>query len=201
MASPSKTQGVAILAHQAITHPATIVGSSQNVTTKISCNVLLFHAPIEESANTNPGIFLIQTSGSSSGNEDWVTLYELAVDNGTAASEDMTATEPVGETVLACASTTGFAALDNLYIRDAGTLADSEWAKCKEIVTNTSIDLIDGLTNEKDSSDAIWNNCDLWNIPINLMGVGRLRVVFMHEGAVGVNCHVKALMVTADSVA
>lgn len=102
--------------------------------------------------------------------------------------------------MLAVAATAGFLAYDVLYIQDTGTLANSEWARCQEIVANTSINLVDGLTNAKDSSDVIWNDADIWAIDVDLTALTRLRVVFQHEGAVGANCHVKALMVTADSV-
>lgn len=201
MAAPSKTQGTVLLSHQAITHPATAKGSAVDVSTKIAGNILLFHAPVEAVANTNPGSFLIQTSASSTGDEDWATLHTITMDSGTPATEAMTATEPAGETVLAVVSTTGFAALDVLYIQDTTVVADSEWALCEQIVASTSIDLVDGLTNAKDSADVIWNNAEIYNIPVNLLGVGRVRVLFMHEGAAGADCHVKALMVTTDSVA
>ena len=201
MATISKTQGTSILTHQAITHPATAVGSTQDVTTKLAATLILFHASVEATANTNPGKFLVQVSGSSSGNEDWATVYEFDATISTADTEAMTATEPAAETVLAVASTTGFVANDTLYIQDTGTLSDSEWARCQEIVTNTSIDLVDGLTNGKDSSDVIWNDADVFTCQLDLTAIGRLRVVFQHEGTTGANCHVKGLMVSGDSIA
>ena len=200
MASITKTQGIAILAHQAVTHPNTVVGSSQDVTTKLAATILLFHASIEATSNTNAGKFLIQVSGSSSGNEDWVTVYEFAATVSTADTQALTATEPIAETVLAVASTTGFVADDLLYIQDTGTLANSEWNRCQEIVTNTSISIIDGLTNAKDSSDVIWNDCDKFVCQLDLTSIGRIRAVFQHEGATGANCHIKGLMVTGDSI-
>ena len=112
----------------------------------------------------------------------------------------MTATEPIGETVLAVVATAGFVATDLLYIQDTGTLADSEWARCQEIVANTSINLIDGLTTQKDSADVIWNDANVWAAQLDLTAVTRLRVVFQHEGTTGANVHVKALMVTGDSI-
>lgn len=199
MATPTKTQGTVVLSHQAVTHPDTVVGSAIDVSTAIGGSIYLFHAAVEAVANTNPGIFLIQTSASSTGNEDWITMLSYAANDGTADTEAMTATEPAGETVLAVASTTGFLANDLLYIQDTVTLADSEWARCKEIVTNTSVDLVDGLTNAKDSSDVIWNDATLLNVPVDFTGAGRLRVVFQHEGAAGANVHIKALAVTTDS--
>lgn len=200
IANITKTQGIAILAHQAITHPATVVGSAQDVTTKFAATLLLFHASVEAVENTNPGTFLVQVSGSASGNEDWVTIYEFDATISTANTEALTATEPVGETVMGVASTTEFAAKDLLYIQDTDTLVDSEWGICEKIVTDTSIDLIDGLTNAKESSDVIWNDVDIFKCMLDLTAIGRIRCVFQHEGSVGANSHIKALMITGDSI-
>lgn len=200
MATITKTVGTDILTHQAVTHPDTVKGSAQDVSTKLAATLFLFHASVEAAANTNAGSFLVQVSGASSGDEDWATVYNFTATVSTADTEAMTATEPATETVLAVASTTGFVAGDILYIQDTGTLANSEWARCQEIVTNTSINLIDGLTNQKDSADVIWNDADVFVCQLDLTAVSRLRVVFTHEGATGANCHVKALMVTGDSI-
>lgn len=201
MATYSKTQGTAVLTHQAITHPDTVKGSAQDVSTKIAATVICFHASVEATANTNPGTFLVQASGSSSGDEDWATIAQFTAQATTADTEALTATEPAGETVLAVAATAGFVAGDYVYIQDTGTLADSEWGRLQEIVTNTSLNLIDGLTNGKDASDVAWNDAEIFVTQIDLSAVGRLRVVFQHEGATGADCHVKALMVTGDSFA
>lgn len=197
--SGNQTAGTSVLTHQAITHPDTVKGAAQNVAGKVSATIMMFHASIEAAANTNPGQFLVQISGSSSGDEDWATIANFAATISTADTEAMTATEPAAETVLAVASTTGFVANDVLYIQDTGTLADSEWARCQEIVSNTSINLIDGLTNQKDNADVIWNDADVFVCEVKCLSVARLRVVFQHEGAAGANCHVKALMTTHDS--
>lgn len=201
MAAYSKTQGTVILTHQAVTHPDTVKGSAQDVSTKISATIFMFHAKVEAAANPSPGKFLLQASASSSGDEDWTTIQEFVAGTSTPDTEAMTASEPGGETVLAVADTTGFVAEDILYIQDTGTLADSEWARCQEIVTNTSINLIDGLTNAKDNADVIWNDAEIFIAQLDLSAIGRLRVVFQHEGAAGANVHVKAMMVTGDSFA
>ena len=201
MATIAKTAGAAVLAHQAITHPDTVKGSAQDVSTKLAATILCFHASVEAAANTNPGSFFVQVSGAASGDEDWATIAQFPAMVSTADTEAMTATEPAAETVLACASTTGFVAGDNLYIQDASVVADGEWGKCQEIVTNTSINLIDGLTTQKDNADVIWNDAEIFAASLDLTAVSRLRVVFQHEGAAGANVHVKALMVTGDSIA
>ncbi len=201
MATISKTQDVVILTHQAVTHSATVTGSAQDVSTKLAATIICFHASVEAAANTNGGTFHVQISGSSSGDEDWVSVAQFTAQATTASTEAMTATEAAGVTVLAVASTTGFVAADILYVEDTGTLADSEWARCEQIITDTSIDLIDGLTNEKDSSDVIWNDAELFTAQLDLTAVGRLRVIFQHEGAAGANAHVKAMLITGDSIA
>lgn len=201
MANINKTADIAILAHQAVSHPATVVGSAQDVSTHLAATILLFHSSVEATANTNPGKFLVQVSGSASGTEDWVTVYEYDATISTADSEGINATEPVGEKVLAVdAATAGFVANDILYIQDVGTLANSEWARCQEIVTNTSINLVDGLTNEKDNADVIWNDADLFTCQLDLTAISRIRIVFQHEGSVGANCHIKGLMVRGNSI-
>lgn len=201
MATISKTQGTVVLTHQAVTHPATVKGSTQDVTTKLAATLVLFHASVEGAANTNPGKFLVQISASSGGDEDWATVYEFDATISTADTEAMTGAEPIGETVLAVAATAGFVANDVLYIQDTGVVENSEWARCEAITATPSIDLVDGLTNAKDNADVIWNDADIFVCQLDLTAVGRLRVVFQHEGAAGVNCHVKGLMITGDSIA
>ena len=78
--------------------------------------------------------------------------------------------------------------------------ADSEWAKIQRIVLNTSIDIVDGLTNAKDTADVIFNEAEIFTAQLDLSSVGRVRVLFMHEGVVGANSAVKVLMTTGDNV-
>lgn len=201
-ATPNKTDSVEVVAHQVATHPTTIVGSAINCATKRRVTIYLYHAYVEATADTNPGSFLVQTrpdDGAGSVNEHWVTEAELTAAGTTPDTEAMTATEPAGETTLAVASTAGFAIGDILYIQDTTTLADSEWARLKTLVTNTNIQLIDGLTVQKDSADVIWNDARVWIVPLDLEAGESFRVVWTHEGATGANGHVKALAVTHDS--
>lgn len=198
-ATMSKTADIVLLTHQAITHPGTVAGSTTTVTTDLAVTIVMFHVSVEATANTNSGSFLVQVSASASNNEDWVSIAEFKTTVSTAATEALTATEASGETVLAVASTTGFVAGDYVYIQDAGTLADSEWGRLQEIVTDTSLDLIDGLTTGKDSSDVAWNDADIFVFQLDLSAVTRYRVIFQHEGGTGANVHIKALGVEADS--
>lgn len=200
--TPVKTNNVAVLAHQAATHPTTIVGSAIDCRTKRAATLFLYHAYVEAVADTNPGKFLVQVrpdSGEGTVNEHWITVVELVARGTTPDTEAMTATEPVGETVMAVAATTGFAVEDEIYIQDTTTLADSEWAKLSSLVAATSLTMIDGLTTQKDSADVIWNDASKWVIPLDLNGIESFRVVWIHQGGTGANGHVKAEAVTYDS--
>lgn len=200
MANITKTADIEVLAHQAVAHPNTVVGSALDVSTHLAATIVLLHASVEAAANTNPGRFIIQVSGSASGNDDWADYATFDATVSTADTEAMTATEPVGETALAVAATAGFVAKDKLYIQDAGVVANGEWRICREIVTDTTINLVDGLTAEKDSSDIIWNDADIFTCPMDLTAISRVRVLFIHEGAAGANSHIKGLMVRGDSI-
>jgi hypothetical protein len=205
-ATPNKTDSVVVLSHQAATHPTTIVGSAIDCRTKRAATIFLFHGYVEATADTNFGSFLIQTrpdAGDGAETEHWVTVLEVPAAGTTPDTEAMTATEPIGETTLAVASTTGFAVGDLLYIQDTTTLADSEWARLKTFVANTNVQLIDGLTVQKDSADVIWNDATVRVVTIDLNSCESFRVVWTHEGATGANGHVKALATTyaSDTIA
>lgn len=204
--TPNKTDSVAVLAHQAATHPVTIVGSAIDARTIDSVVLTLFHGYVEATADTNPGKFKVQVrpdAGDGTVLEHWVTVCELVARGTTPDTEAMTATEPAAEVVMAVAATAGFVAEDLLYIQDTGTLADSEWAECQEIVTDTSINLLDGLTTQKDNADVIWNDASKFVITLDLRAVESYRVVWSHEGATGANGHVKVVGThyTGDNIA
>jgi len=199
---PDKSNSIVVLAHQAVTHPVTVVGSSIDVVTKRSVTIFLYHGYVEAVADTDPGRFIIQlrpNPGAGSENEDWVDGPEYVVRGTTPDSEAISGTEAIGQTVIEVASTTGFAALDQLYIQDTGVITDGEWAKCLRFVAGVSIDLMDGLTVAKDSSDIIFNDAIEFISPLNVTAIESYRVIWSHEGATGANGHIKAFAVTHDS--
>ncbi len=201
-ATPNKTDSVTVLAHQSAVHPTTIVGSAIDCRTKRAVVIYMYHGYVEAAADTNPGSFKVQIrpdTGEGTATEHWATVAQFPAKGTTPDSEAMTATEPIGETVLACASTTGFAVDDLLYIHDTTTLADSEWAELKTFVANVSINLIDGLTVQKDSADVIYNDASRFVCALDLNAGESFRVVWSHEGATGANGHIKALAITYDS--
>lgn len=199
---PVKTANIEILAHQAAVHPITIISDPIDCSDIISALIFLYHGYVEATADTNYGKFIVQVrpdEGNSAENENWVDVKEFTAKGVTPASEQLTATEPIGEKILAVASTTGFTVGDDLYIQDVGTLLDSEWGKLKTLVTNTNLQLIDGLKTQKDSSDIVFNGASMFCYPLNLEYVKSFRVIWTHEGATGANGHIKALASLYDS--
>lgn len=201
MSTPDKTVGTSLITHQHVTNPATVVGSAVDTLTSIRATVFLFHGFTDAAtANTDPQKWLIQGSAQTSGNEDWITLKTVNITfAGTITTEALTATEAAGVKVLAVADEAEYVSGDGVYILDAGTATDSEWALVEQVVVNTSVDIIDGLTTGKDSSDFLFDNPQTEVVYIELEGINRIRIVYMNEGATAANTAIKANMTTLDS--
>ena len=181
-----------LLAHQAVTNPATVVGTPVEVIHWAEVRIEVQHGFNEATVNSNPQLITLQTSISEAADDDWISEWQTAAANVTPASEVLTATEPADEATIAVASTTGFAAGDFIYIRDT-VVADSEWAFIKEIVTDTSIILVDGLTNAHAlTTTTIFGSAQQFAFHTNIQGIMRIRLMYQNEGAVAANTHVKA---------
>jgi hypothetical protein len=175
------------LAHQEVTHPNSVYGSSITPTAgALWAQIHMHHGFIEAGANTNPASFYIQTNLGTS-KESWVTVAQFTATSATVVLENLTATEPIDETVLAVASTTGFAANDYIYVHDVNTAANSEWHQVDKIVSNTSIDIIGGLVVAKDTSDNVYSDAENFSMLLDLSGAVRWRVNYKSEGSSAMN--------------
>lgn len=201
MAAPGKTASRSLFTLQAVAHQGTVISSVIDVSTLISALIDIRHAITEATANTNAGSFQIQVSAASSGDDDWQTVHEIGVSEDSPATEALTATEPIAETVLAVTLTAGFVATDYIFILDAGTVGDSLWRQLQEISTDASVTIYDGLTTAKDSSDTIWGSAQRFVYFLDLFAVQRVRLVYQHEGGTGANVHIMATMGTGDTFA
>lgn len=177
-----------IIAHQAVTNPNSVEGSAVDVRTALDCLVICRHAYIEavDPGGIEPEFHIMASldQTASPPADSWFRLLTFkATDPGAApATEAMTATEPTSEKVLAVASTSGFVAGSEVYVRDTGTEADSEWHTVDRIVTNTSIDIFAGLVNAKDSSDIIWGSAQTFRLPV-AGNIGHINVYYSNEGS------------------
>jgi hypothetical protein len=173
------------IAHQHVTHANSVYGSAKTPTAgALWAEIHMLHGFIQDTANTNPGSFYVQTTLLTT-DEAWLTVAQFTTFNGTPVTEALTATEPSSETVLAVASTTGFAANDYIYVQDAGTATDSEWHQLDIISAPSSVTLTEGLVVGKDASDFIFSNAEQFRMQLDLSGVARWRVIYKHEGATG----------------
>lgn len=200
MADWTKVAETTILTRTAVTHPDTVEGTATAVTADDSVLVTCYWSSIEATANTNAGSFLIQCSGSASGDDDWATVAEIGTPTGTAGSEVLSNDSESGP-VLEVASTTGFAAGEWLYARDVNVEANSGWRYIDKIVTNTSVDVLDALTtplNGSTDNDILWSDAQVTPMVIDVSTWQRIRVVYSHEGATGANSVVEATMAKAS---
>lgn len=192
-----------IISHQGVTNAASVEGTPVAVADAISALVTMYHAYVEA---VDPGgiepEFHVMGSYETSGDENWFHIATFkCVDPGAApVTEPMTATEPTGETVLAVTNTTGFASGDLIYVQDAGTEADSEWHLVQRIVSNTSIDIFLGLTNQKDSSDVIWGSAQQFRCSVNCAHLKRLVCHYSNEGSSAPNTAVLVEAMVATDV-
>ncbi len=67
----------------------------------------------------------------------------------------------------------------------------SEWAYMRK-ASGTTVTVLNGITNAKDASDDIYNDAFIKTLTFDVSTWYRVRVDFVHEGATGANCDVKA---------
>lgn len=186
------TQGAefVLIAKTHITHPDSVFGSARSgILTgvgKIGVRINIFHGRIEAGANTNPGLITVQTRGA--GDDDkWIDGPQYRASDATGVEEDTTGTDAGGDQSIAVASTTGFLAGQNIYITDSDGVADGEFHKIDRVIAATSIELAEGLVREKLTGDTLFSDAESWSFWFPLESVFEYRVLFSHEGAVGMN--------------
>lgn len=201
-----------LLAHQAVANPNTVVGAAvtvPNITVDADTltqhrvdeiRIEAYHAFNQATANDDPQSILIQTSLSISGNADWVTVVEFVPASGTPSNEVCTANEAQGDKAIDVAATAGFVAGDLIYLRDT-VATDSEWAYVENVVLNTTVDLVDGLTTAHAlTTTTIFGNAEKFVAKISVKGVERIRCVYQNEGGTAADTHVQVeyVLITTD---
>ena len=181
-----------IIAHQALTHPNMIERTPVACASYLSGVITVKVANVETTANATGVAVIIQGSFEAAGDDAWFDLPEFTGPTTAAETEAMTATEPVAETVLACASTANLVVGDWIYIQDTSVVADGEWHRIVKVVTNTSITIDYGLAVQKDNADVIWTEADIQTCYVDCAGLKRVNVLVVHEAATGSDLHVLA---------
>ncbi|NOT38550.1 MAG: hypothetical protein HOP11_14355 [Saprospiraceae bacterium] len=147
----------------------------------------------------NAGVNIrIEVSSMSSGDNGWFPVIVYTTAFAACESEAVSGTASAGATTISVASTTNLVAGDVIFFAN-GTAANSEWARIKSIVTNTSITIEDPLTNAQTSS-TIYDAAEIYP-PISIPeGATRVRVVFDGAGFTQ-NYAVEASLITIDGIA
>lgn len=198
MATPTKTQGTSVLSLQSIASGSVVASSAFDVSTKFAATLFIHFGRRAATALTVPCVIRVEASSKSSGDGHWYPLAQVSTDTAGCEAEAVSGTVSAGQPVITVASTTNLAAGDIVYI-DNGTIANSEWGRIKSIVVNTSVTIEDNLVNAQTSS-TLYDRAQMWAVQLDLLAVGRLRVVVNNSGT-GQAIAIEAHMVTADAVA
>lgn len=198
MATPSKTVATSVLTLQQIASNSVLVSSVQSVTTKFAAQFGVHLGRDDTGGALTTGVaFRIEGSMKSSGDDQWFPLAEYTSGTATPEAEALTGTEAAGATVLEVASTTNLTVGDIILIKNT-TIANSEWARIKAVVTNTSITVIDAITNAQTGS-TVYDQAELWSPVIDLLNMTRIRLV-ADASNTGRTVVVEAYMNTCDSI-
>jgi len=166
-----KSKNITVIQDWTAVAQNTVAKSSEIDLTKKDGGLLSIQAALDTATAHTGTRFIPQISFSASGNEDWVNLTEFVGLIGTANSEAIT-NNPLaaGGVTITCASTTGYTTLaQRVFIEDA-TLINSEIVIQNAVTTDTSIGLLDGVTNAHANTAVLYN-------------VALLQVVSIPEGA------------------
>lgn len=199
-----------LLSHQLLTNAATaaglsVVGSEVDVRTFLSATVYVYHAYIEAAAN-DPGIEYHLQGRWSTGttvDEDWITLWTFQAGIAAAVAAEISGTEAAGETTIAVDAdpTAAFTPGIEVYIEDTGTVANGEWSRV--VLSTTAADIVnivDGLTNAKDSADTIWTQASTFSGSVDLSGISYVRMIVVNRDGSGADVHFKAEMISFTDI-
>jgi hypothetical protein len=198
----TKTQGGTLLAHTQQATAVVTVGSAVDVSTKMAAQCFVKLGRTVATALTNEVNFRIEASAKSSGNDEWFPVYQWTSTYGKTTANSSTvndATFNAADTSFTITSATGIAAGDQLYFRETGTPANSEWSRVSA-VSGTTITLEEAVTRGHTNGIAVTDYAESWSIYIDCAAIGRLRlVVDTASAASGQTVDVIGWVVTLDS--
>lgn len=193
VSTPSKTQGTTLLSLQAVSASAEVVGSEVDVTGKFAGMVFIHFGRTTNAAPSAGVTFRIEAADKSSGAGHWYPVAQVTTNINACNTSTNTSTSGANQTL---ASGTGFAVQDLCLVND-GTQANAEWARIKSISSNV-LTMEENLINSH-STGSTYNKAEMYAIPIDLSGIGRLRVVA--DGSAHAQAFVcEAYLNTLDSV-
>lgn len=198
----TKTAAAVLLALTQQATAAITVGSAVDVSTKVGpATAFVKMGRTVATALGNQVKFRLEASAKTSGNDEWVPIYEWTSANGTTAASSTTlnGATTAGNATSTLTSGTGFAAGDLVYFRETGTPGNSEWSRLLSQSGATST-FEEAQTRNHTNSIVVTDTAEMWAIPIDISGHVRVRlVVDTASAASGQTVDVIAWLVTADS--
>jgi hypothetical protein len=198
MASITKTQGTSLITLQQVASNTVVVSAAQDVSTKLAATVYIHLGRDDTAGNlVSPVEFRLEGSAKSSGNDQWFPLAISRSNINLPESEAVTATVSSGQKVITMSSTTNFGVGQYIFVKNS-TLGNSEFCRIKAVSTNSSVTVIDDLTNAQTGS-TVFNRAELFTMQVDLTAVGRIRLVSDCSGT-GRTTIVEAIMTTGDTI-
>ena len=202
MADYTKSATQTLLAHQALEHAAAtanVIGTAIDCSEWMAAQVTAWLAKVETTANATGPAVIIQGSIETAGN-DWVDIVRFTGSTVIAVTQAITATEPIGEKVMTIAATASFTVGSLIYIVDDTSVPEGEWHEVVNVVTDTSITLMDGLAVAKVAGDDMYTQAQRFSALVECAGLKRIRACVVHQAATGSNMHVKVTAVAATDI-
>lgn len=169
--TPSKTYGTTLLALQSVSASAVVVGSEVDVTGKFSGVVYIHFGRTTTSAPSAGVTFRVEAAAKGSGAGQWYPLTSVITNINACNSSTNVSTSGATQTL---ASGTGFAAQDIVLVSD-NTIGTAEWARVKS-VAGAVLTMEENLVGSH-TTNSTYNKAEMYAIPIDFAGIGRLRVV------------------------
>ncbi len=197
MSMVSKTAGISVLSLQSVASNTVVISSAIDVSTKLAISIFIHFGRRVTTALTEGMEFRIEASSKSSGDGHWFPLAVFKTATATAESEAVSGTVSAGTNVITVASTTNLVKGDIVYV-DNTTIANSEWGRIKDLVTNTSVTIEDDLVNAQTGA-TIYDQAEMFVAQIDLTAITRIRVVADGRNT-GQAVAIEVFAVTGDSI-
>lgn len=199
MATFTKTaQSTALLSLQSVAASTVVVGSAADVSGKMGGLVYVRFGRRSATAAGAGANIRLEASFATSGDNSWFPFAEFTTNFAACEAEAVSGTVAAGQKVITVASTTNLAAGDLIFI-DNGTIGNSEWARIKSIVANTSVTVEDNLVNAA-TGCTLYDSAEIY-APVQLPE-GALRIRAVDDGSLYTQAHaIEVRYSTIDSIA
>jgi len=197
MANYTKTVQTDLLTMQDVAASTVVLGTVQITSTTLGGIIGVRFGRRSATASTASANIRLEFSKSSSGDNTWFPFAQFATNFAACEAEAVSGTVAAGQKVITVASTTNLTAGDIIFISN-GTAANSEFARIKSIVANTSVTVEDDLVNAA-TGCTIYDSAEIYSGVEVPAGAVRIRAVF--DGSLFTQaCAINVSLTTIDSI-